>query len=52
MADKKKELTREQKILLVSRGFLPDMYEVLQDYPRSMLIRNKETKEAAVIFKD
>ena len=47
----KKEMTREQKILITSKGLLPALYEVLQDYPGTMLIRNKETKEPVVIFK-
>lgn len=41
-----------QKILLASRGMPPSQYEVLQDYPHSMLVRNIYTKEAAVIYKD
>lgn len=51
MADKDKELTREQKILLAGKGYQPALYEVLQDYPGTMLIRNKQTKEPAIIFK-
>ena len=47
-----KELTREQRILLASKGYFPDLYEVLQDYPHSMLVRNKQTQEPAVIFKE
>lgn len=52
MAAKKTELTQEQRILLSRKGFYPDMYEVLQDYPHSMLVRNIATKEPAVIYKD
>lgn len=52
MADEKVKLTREQRILLASRGYQPALYEVLQDYPHSMLIRNTQTKEPAVIYKD
>ncbi len=47
-----KEPTWEQKILMASKGFQPSLYEVLQDYPGTMLIRNKVTKEPAVIFKE
>lgn len=47
-----KEMTRGQMILLASRGYLPSEWEVLQDYPRSMLIRTKDRKDAAIIFKD
>ena len=52
MANEKKELTREQRILLTSKGFFPDLYEVLQDYPHSMLVRNTQTQEPDVIYKD
>lgn len=51
MADKDKELTMEQKVLLALKGYQPALYEVLQDYPGTMLIRNKQTKEPAIIFK-
>lgn len=47
-----KELTREQKILLASRGYLPDMWEVIVDGRQSMLIRRKDRLDAAVIFKE
>ena len=49
MADK--GLTREQVILLASRGYLPSEWEVLLDYPRTMLIRRIDRSEAAVIYK-
>lgn len=52
MADKQKEMTREQKIILASRGYLPSLHEILYDLPHTMIIRNIETKEPAVIFKD
>lgn len=45
-------MTREQRILLASRGYQPDLYEVLYDYPHTMIIRNTQTKEPAVIYKD
>ena len=45
-------MTQEQKILLAGKGLLPARYEVLQDYPHSMLIREKDTKEPMVIFKN
>ena len=52
MADKKKELSREQKILLASKGLFPELYEVLYDLPHTMIIRTKDTKEPKVVFKD
>lgn len=53
MADKKTELTQQQqKILLASKGYFPALHEVLYDLPHTMIIRNVETKEPAVIFKD
>ena len=52
MADKQKEMTREQKILLALNGYQPALYEVLYDLWHTMIIRNIETKEPAVIFKD
>ena len=48
----KKEMAREQMILIASRGYLPSEYEVIVDYPRSMLIRKKDGTEPAVIFKE
>lgn len=51
-AEKKPEMTRQQQILLASKGYIPGLYEILQDYPHSMLIRNIQTQEPAVIFKD
>ena len=52
MATKNTEMSREQKIILASRGYQPALYEVLYDFPHTMIIRNIETKEPAVIFKD
>ncbi len=52
MANKQKDLTREQKILLALKGYQPALYEVLYDLRHTMIIRNIETKEPAVIFKD
>lgn len=51
MADKKREMTREQKIILASRGYSPALYEVLYDYPYTMIVRNIQTKEPALIRK-
>lgn len=47
-----KEPNREQAILLASKGVFPAFYEVLYDFPHTMIIRNKETKEPMVVFKD
>lgn len=52
MAEKKTEMTREQKILLALNGYQPALYEVLYDLPRTMIIRSIDKKRAAVIFKD
>lgn len=52
MAEKDKEMTREQKILLASKGIFPVLYEVLYDLPHTMIIRTKDTKEPMVVFKD
>ena len=52
MAEKNKELTREQAILLASKGLFPALYEVMFDYPHTMIIRTKDTKEPMVVFKD
>ena len=52
MADKQQELTREQTMLLASKGLLPARYDVLFDYPHTMIVRTKDTKEPMVIFKD
>ena len=50
MADQK-ELSREQRILMASRGYLPGMYDVLYDGKQCMLIRSKDRTEAVVIYK-
>ena len=47
-----KEMTREQMILLASRGYLPSEWEILYDLPHTMIIRTKDRKDAAIIFKD
>ena len=52
MAEAKPKLTSEQKILLASRGYQPALYEVLYDLKHTMIVRNIQTKEPAVIFKD
>ena len=52
MATKNTEMSREQKIILATRGYLPALHEILYDLPHTMIIRNIETKERAVIFKD
>ena len=44
--------TREQAILLASKGLFPALYEVMYDFPRTMIIRTKDTKEPKVVFKD
>ena len=51
MAEKKKDLTQEQRLLLKSRGLIPEHYIVLQDYPYSLLVRNTVTQEARIINK-
>ena len=51
MADRK-ELTREQRILLACRGYQPALYEVLFDGRQCMLIRSLDRMDAAVIFKE
>ena len=48
---KKKEMTMGQRIILKSHGYDPTRYEVLFDYPQSMIIRSIDQKEAAIIFK-
>ena len=48
----KKEMTREQRIILASKGYQPALYEVLYDLPHTMIIRNLETKEPAIIYKN
>ena len=49
---KDKEPTREQAILLASKGLFPALYEVLFDYPHTMIIRTKDTKEPMIVSKD
>lgn len=51
-AEKDKEPDREQRILMASRGYQPAMYDVLFDYPYTMIIRHKVTKEPAVIKRE
>ena len=48
---KQKEMTKGQKIILASRGYSPSLYEVLFDYPNSMIIRSIDQRDAAIIFK-
>ncbi len=52
MAEKNKELTREQAVLLASKGLFPALYEVMYDFPHTMIIRTKDTKEPMVVYKD
>lgn len=49
---KKKEMTMGQRVILKSHGYSPTLFEVLFDYPQSMIIRSLDKKEAAIIFKD
>ena len=49
---KKKEMTMGQRIILKSHGYSPTLFEVLFDYPQSMIIRSIDKKEAAIIFKE
>lgn len=51
MATPKKELTPEQIRILRQNKLDPVLWEVLQDYRQSMLIRRKDRSEAKVIFK-
>lgn len=48
---KKPEMTPEQKALLIMNGYQPAKYEVLFDFPKTMIIRSIDKKEAAVIYK-
>ena len=48
---KKPEMTPEQKALLIRTGYQPAKYEVLFDFPKTMIIRSIDKKEAAVIYK-
>jgi hypothetical protein len=52
MADKDKKPTREQSILMASKGFRPALYEVLYDLPHTMIIRHIENKQPEIIYKD
>lgn len=49
---RKKEMTMGQRIILKSHGYSPTLFEVLFDYPQSMIIRSVDQKEAAIIFKE
>lgn len=51
MAEKKTELTLEQVRILRSSGLDPALWKVLEDYPRSMLIRRIDGTEAKVLRK-
>ena len=51
MADKKKALTPEQIRLLRQNGLDPAVWEVLQDYQQSMLVRRTDRSKAKVIQK-
>lgn len=48
---KKKAMTPEQKTLLGSKGMIPGMWEIRQDLPNSLIIRNKVTGEFRLIDK-
>lgn len=48
----KKEMTMGQRVILRSHGYNPALFEVLFDYPQSMIIRSIDQKEAAIIFKE
>lgn len=50
MADKK-EMTREQRNVLKSKGLRPESWIVLIDCPGSLLIRNIVTQEARLLYK-
>lgn len=52
MEKQDKTPNREQRIILASKGYQPALYEVLYDYPHTMLVRHIETKEPAVVYKD
>ena len=49
---KKPEMTQEQKALLIRKGYQPAKYEVLFDFPKTMIIRSIDKKDGAVIYKD
>lgn len=51
MANKEKELTPEQIRILRRNGLDPALWEVLQDYRQSMLIRRKDRSESKVLSK-
>ena len=48
---KNKEMTPKQKRILADKGMIPSMWEVRQDLPKSMIIRNKITGEFRLIDK-
>lgn len=48
---KSKVMTTEQKLLLGEKGLIPHMWEVRQDLPSSLIIRNKITGEFRLIDK-
>ena len=51
MASKDKELTPEQIRILRRNHLDPALWEVLQDYRQSMLIRRKDRSESRVLKK-
>ena len=51
MASKKQELTPEQIRILRRNHLDPALWEVLQDYRQSMLVRRKDRSESKVLFK-
>lgn len=48
---KKNTMTTEQKMLLGEKGLIPSMWEIRQDLPSSLIIRNKITGEFRLIDK-
>lgn len=52
MAEMKPELTLEQAIRIASKGLFPGLHVVLYDLPKTMIVRNIQTNEPTVIFKD
>ena len=51
MAQKKEKLTEEQKSILKTKGINPILFEVMQDFPNSLMIKNRLTGEAQVVEK-
>lgn len=47
-----KEPTPVQRRLMSRAGLDPDRYQVLYDFPHSMLIRDKQTRQPILIDKD